>query len=466
MYQQQIQNYFESLKNKKIDVVGIGVSHLPLIKLLASKGAVVTACDKRTDLGQTETELRSLGVKLVLGDHYMDDLNGDIIFKTPGLRFDHPALLAAEKRGSTVTSEMEVFFELCPCKIIAVTGSDGKTTTTTLISEMMKASGYTVHLGGNIGKPLLPEVESIRPEDFAVVELSSFQLHTMKRSPHIAVVTNLSPNHLDMHKGMDEYVDAKKNILRYQNKDDIVILNNDNDITRSFAAEASGEVRLFSYRTQPAHGVFYRDGAVYNALGETAVKILDRKDIKIPGDHNVENYMAAIAAVRDFVTDEVICSVARSFGGVQHRNEFVREVSGIQFYNDSIGSSPTRTLATLRSFDKKVHLLVGGYDKKIPFDEFGKSLPQYVKALYLSGHTAGSIRKAVCTAPNYSPELMPIFEFEDYKQAVKAAYENADGGDIVVLSPACASFDKFKNFEERGNYFVSCVKELKEKCKE
>lgn len=462
MYQQKIKNYFESLKGKRVTVVGIGVSHLPLIYLLVSKGALVTACDRREEIEQKD-ELSSLGVTLKLGEEYLSDLSGELIFKTPGMRFDHPALLKAVEQGSVVTSEMEVFFELCPCKKIAVTGSDGKTTTTTLISEMLKTAGYRVHLGGNIGKPLLPEIESILPSDIAVVELSSFQLHTMKRSPDIAVVTNLSPNHLDMHKGMEEYVDAKRNILRYQTEKDILVLNLDNDITRSFAENAKGGVRFFSAKNELKNGIYYQDGKVFDAFN-TPYQLLKRSDIRLPGEHNVENYMAAIAAVRELVKDEDILAVARQFGGVKHRIEFVREVSGVRFYNDSIASSPTRMLASVRSFDKKVILLAGGYDKNIPFDVLGSELPKYAKSLYLTGATAEKIRQAVEGHPNYDADSLPITMAESYAQAVELAYNEADKGDIVILSPACASFDAFKNFEVRGEYFINCVKELSEKC--
>ncbi|MBR5783071.1 MAG: UDP-N-acetylmuramoyl-L-alanine--D-glutamate ligase [Clostridia bacterium] len=465
MYADKIKAYFDDLKGREITVVGIGVSHLPLIKLLAMRGAVVTACDKRESIDEA-AELLALGVRLVLGEQYLDDLSGEIIFKTPGMRFDHPSLTAAVEKGSVLTSEMEVFFELCPCKIIAVTGSDGKTTTTTLISEMLKAQGYTVHLGGNIGKPLLPEIEQIKPDDIAVVELSSFQLHTMKKSPDIAVVTNLSPNHLDMHKDMEEYVDAKRNILRYQTEADLLVLNLDNEITRSFAEEAKAGIRWFSARTVPEYGIWYTEQKVVeNIDGDTRV-LMEREQIRLPGDHNVENYMAAIAAVRSLVSDQAIISVAGNFGGVKHRIEFVREVGGVRFYNDSIASSPTRMLASVRAFGKKVILLAGGYDKKIPFDEMGEVLPQYVKALYLSGHTAEKIKAAVESGSHYNAEELPICISENYAEAVKLAYQNAAPGDAVILSPACASFDAFKNFEVRGEYFINCVKELSEKCKE
>ncbi len=453
-----IQEYFSALMGKNVTVIGIGVSNTPLIRMLCAIGACVTACDKKDlqALGEQGEELKKLGVTLRLGPQYLEGLTGDVIFKTPGLRFDHPALIAAKERGSVITSEMEVFFELCPCTVIAVTGSDGKTTTTTLISEMLKTAGKKVWLGGNIGKPLLPEIEKIQKDDFAVVELSSFQLHTMRRSPHIAVVTNLSPNHLDVHKDMQEYVDAKKNIFRYQGKQDILIVNDDNDITAAFVGEQKGALRRFSFRHE-VEGVYYKDGAVWQNFGHPE-KLLERSDIRLPGDHNVENYMAAIAAVYGLVDRKDIVKVARTFGGVKHRIEFVREVAGVRYYNDSIGSSPTRTLATLRSFPAKVHLLAGGYDKQIPFDEFGKELPNYVKALYLTGATAAKIKTAVQKGGN--GDTLPIYDVEDYRQAVRLAAENAKPGDIVVLSPACASFDHFKNFEERGNYFIKCVEEL------
>ncbi len=468
MYLQKINDYFKSLQNKSVTVLGIGVSHLPLIEMLVKKGISVTACDRRDEvaLGAEAEHLKQLGVALQLGEDYLEHLTGDVIFKTPGMRFDLPQLAAAVARGSVLTSEMEVFFDLCPCKIIAVTGSDGKTTTTTLISEMLKTAGYTVHLGGNIGKPLLPEIETIGRDDVAVVELSSFQLHTMRRSPTVAVMTNLAPNHLDMHKGMEEYVEAKQNIYRYQGKNDLLVLNYDNDITRPFAEESTANVRFFSFKNEQNGGIYYRDGQVIDATTSPERVLLCREDIALPGNHNVENYMAAIAAVREMVSDEDILQVARNFGGVKHRIEFVREVSGVRFYNDSIASSPTRTLASIRAFDQKVHLLAGGYDKLIPFDEMGQVLPQYVKALYLSGHTAAKIRAAVEQGSQYDAADLPIYEFEDYRQAVECAYAKAEPGDVVILSPSCASFDHFKNFEVRGEYFINCVKELKEKCSE
>lgn len=448
-------DFYKSIQGKKITVVGIGVSNTPLIRLLAEKGAVVTACDKRDEkqLGEVSAELAALGVTLCLGENYMDDLSGDMIIKTPGMRFDHPALLAAQQRGSVVTSEMEIFFALCPCKMIAVTGSDGKTTTTSIIAKLLETAGYKVHLGGNIGKPLLPEIDSIKKDDVAVLELSSFQLHTMRQSPHIAVVTNLAPNHLDVHKGMEEYIDAKENIYRYQSAEDFLVLNCCNEITASFAPKAKGKVRWFGFSAAQTPGLYQREGAVYVNMDGTEECILKREDILLRGDHNVENYMAAIAAVWEMVSLDDIRLVARSFGGVKHRIEFVKEVNGVRFYNDSIGSSPSRTVATLKSFDQKVHLIAGGYDKKIPFDALAKEAKNSVKAIYLNGATAPAIRAALQGLD------IPIFE-GTFADCIKAAYKNAEKGDEVVLSPACASFDQFRNFEERGETFIRLVGEL------
>lgn len=452
---EKLKLFEEKIKDKKIAVIGIGVSNLPLIKFLIQKGADVTAHDRRTaeELADERAELAGHNIKYKLGDGYLDDIDADIIFKTPGMRFDIPPLAAARSRGSAVTSEMEVFFDLCPAKIIAVTGSDGKTTTTTIISEMLKKEGYTVWLGGNIGRPLLSDIENIKESDIAVLELSSFQLHTMKASPNIAVVTNLSPNHLDMHKDMDEYICAKKNIFLYQKPGDRLVLNYDNGITRSFEAEANNLPVFFSRRTASAGGVYLKDGVVYY----DEEPVLKADEIRIPGLHNVENYMAAVGALQGMVSADTMRFVAREFGGVEHRIEFVREIGGVEFYNDSIASSPTRTAAGLNSFDKKVILIAGGYDKHIPFDDFGAVIKEHVKSLFLIGVTAPKIKKAALDA---GMEERYIIMCDTLLQAVHEAYKSACSGDVVLLSPACASFDMFKNFAVRGNEFKRIVNNL------
>ena len=447
--------YFTSLKDQKIAVLGLGVSNRPLVRLLLEFGCRVTGCDRtpREKLGAEVLELEKLGAKLSLGDGYLDGVEANVLFRTPGMHPGNPAIQALRDRGAKVTSEMEVFFEVCPCTLIAVTGSDGKTTTTTLVSEMLKASGKTVWLGGNIGTPLLPLCRQMKKEDFAVVELSSFQLMDMERSPQRALITNLAPNHLDIHKDMQEYVDAKKNIFRFQSADGMLVLNADNAITAGF--RGNGETRFFS-RRERTNCVWEENGVIYRR-GE---KLLESREILIPGTHNIENYLAAIALVEGLATDDAVRQVARNFGGVEHRIELVREKDGVRFYNDSIASSPSRTIAGLRSFPEKVILIAGGYDKHIPYDVLGPEICRHVKKLYLGGATGPKIRAAVEAAPEYKPGFPEITDCRDFTEAVYAAAAGAKAGDVVLMSPASAAFDQFKNFMVRGEYFKKLVKEL------
>ena len=446
--------YFHSLQGKRIVVLGLGVSNRPLVRLLLFYGCDVTGCDRtpREKLDAEVLELENMGCKLRVGENYLENLEADIVFRTPGMHPDIPALRQLREGGASVTSEMEVFFEVCPCSLIAVTGSDGKTTTTTLISEILKAAGHTVWLGGNIGTPLLPLCRQMKETDYAVVELSSFQLMDMARSPQVAVVTNLAPNHLDVHKDMDEYVEAKKNVFKFQGEDGWLILNADNAITDGFV----GNGTTVKFSRQDSAYVCLRDGVIYR--GDKAV--LAAADILLPGVHNIENYMAAIAAVEGLADDDAICRVARNFGGVEHRIELVRTVNGVRYYNDSIASSPSRTIAGLNSFSEKVILIAGGYDKQIPFDVLGPCVCRSVKTLVLGGATGGKIRAAVENCPDYTPGNPEIIDCADFTAAFYAAVAAAKEGDIVLMSPACAAFDQFKNFMERGNYFKKLVKEL------
>ena len=446
------ERYFNSLQGKKIAVLGLGVSNRPLVRLLLEFGCDVTGCDKtpREKLDEEVLLLEREGCRLRVGEGYLDGVEADVVFRTPGMHPGNPAIEALRRRGAEITSEMEVFFELAPCFIVAVTGSDGKTTTTTLIAEMLKAEGKTVWLGGNIGTPLLPLCRQMKPDDYAVVELSSFQLMDMKRSPQRAVVTNLAPNHLDVHRDMEEYVQAKKNIFRFQNPGDLLVLNADNAITASFTGR--GETHFFS-RKDRTNCVWEENGVIYRR-GE---KVLASEEILIPGTHNVENYMAAIAAVDGLVCDETIRQVARNFGGVEHRIELVRVKDGVKFYNDSIASSPSRTIAGLRSFTQKVILIAGGYDKHIPYDVLGPEICTHVRKLFLCGATAGKIRAAVEQTGMEQPEITDCGDFEN---AVRSAAAAARAGDIVLMSPASASFDQFKNFMVRGECFKRIVKEL------
>jgi len=458
--------YFDSLRGLSIAVIGMGVSNTPLIRMMLREGLKVTVCDRspRENVEDQAAELESLGAGLHLGQDYLHKIHKfDVIFRTPGLSPNTPELKKAVEKGAELTSEMEVFFDLCPCPIIAVTGSDGKTTTTTLIAEFLKAAGHNVFVGGNIGRPLLPDVDGMTAEDIVVVELSSFQLMTMEQSPQIAVFTNLAPNHLDYHHTMEEYTKAKMNIYYHQSKEDRVIFNYDNDVTRSMSKQAPAQVTLFSRRQALEEGVYLRDNTIWltNAMGSR--EVLPLSMIQLPGAHNVENYMAAIAAVDGLVPDKCVRAVAQSFTGVEHRMELVRELNGVRWYNDSIGSSPSRTIAGLRAFDQKIILIAGGYDKQVPFDNLGEEITKRVKCLVLTGDTTEKIRYAVEQADGYVPGEPEIYQVADLGCAVAKAAELAQPGDAVVLSPACAAFDRFKNFMERGDTFKAIVRELKGK---
>lgn len=455
--------YFDSLRGRSIAVIGMGVSNMPLIRMLLRADLKVTVCDRqsREKAQEQASELESLGAKLRLGEEYLEKLyKFDVIFRTPGISPNTPQIREAVERGAELTSEMELFFSVCPCKIVAVTGSDGKTTTTTIIAELLKAAGYNVYVGGNIGKPLLPHVPGMSQEDIAVLELSSFQLMTMQQSPNIAVFTNLAPNHLDYHHTMEEYTKAKMNIYYHQGKGDRAIFNYDNDVTRSMAKNAPGEVMLFSRRHGLEEGVYLRDGAIWltNEMGSR--EVLPLSMIQLPGEHNIENYMAAIAAVDGLVPDKCVRAVAHNFKGVEHRIELVRVLDGVRYYNDSIGTSPSRTRSGLMAFEQKVILIAGGYDKQIPFDELGADIIERVKVLVLTGDTAQKIKLAVQTATGYRPDTPRIILADEFEQAVRTAREFAREGDVVLLSPACAAFDRFKNFVERGNTFKRIVNEF------
>ena len=453
-----LHEYLQGMKGKTAAIIGLGVSNRPLVELLARNGVKVIACDRkeRAALGGAAAHYEALGAVLHLGEGYLRDLDADVVFRTPGMHPEIPALRRLRAAGAEITSEMEAFFEVCPCRIIAVTGSDGKTTTTTLIAKILEHAGHRVWIGGNIGAPLLPQAAEMTPTDLAVVELSSFQLMSMERSADIAVVTNVAPNHLDVHKDMAEYVQAKKNVFAHQDGSGKVVLNYDNDITRAFAADAPGAVEFFSRQARPAHGVYLEDGTIFR----DGRPIMDAADIRIPGVHNIENYMAAACAVEGLATDEDIDAVARSFAGVEHRIEFVREKDGVKYYNDSIASSPSRTIAGLHSFHQKLVLIAGGYDKKIPFDALGPEICGHVRLLILCGATAEKIEAAVCAAPEYQPGQPEILHAATLAEAVQLAQAHSVPGDIVTLSPACAAFDQFKNFMVRGETYKRLVQAL------
>lgn len=455
-------DYIESLKGKRIGVIGLGVSNTPLVRLLLAHGCDVTVCDKRSAqaLGELGAEVIAKGGKLSLGDAYLEHLDFDVIFRTPGVLPNVPQLAQAAQRGAVLTSEMEAFCALCPCKIIAITGSDGKTTTSTVTAEILKAAGYTVHLGGNIGTPLFCRVPEIQPDDIAVLELSSFQLHSMHCAPDVAIITNISPNHLDVHPDFEDYVSAKQNIYLHQRPDAVLVLNAGDAHSAAFAAAAPGAVRYFSSKGPIENGVYCENGVIYRVHDGTAEQIMNAADIRIPGTHNVENYMAAFTALDGMVSNAACVSVAEAFPGVPHRMEFIRELHGVRFMNDSIASSPTRAIAGLHALPKPPIMLLGGHDKHIPFDELGDEICLHAKAAVLCGETAERIAAAIRASAHYDAEKLPTVLVDDFREAVETAYRLAEPGDIVTLSPACSSFDKFKNFEERGNTFRAIVETL------
>ena len=431
-----LNEYINSIKDKRICVIGIGVSNKPLIEKLLKAGCDVTACDKRSaeQLGEDYSRLHSLGVKFSLGDSYLENLDYDVIFRTPGLMPFDEHLTKAAANGAVVTSEMEVFFKLCPCRIIAVTGSDGKTTTTTIISELLKAQGCEVHL-------------------------SSFQLHSMVCKPDVAVITNISPNHLDKHKDYQDYIDAKSSIFTRQDSSDRLVLNSENEYSPYYAGMTKSAISYFSRVKMPENGVYSEDGIVYRVHDGVRAQLMHADDIKLPGTHNLENYMAAFAATDGLVSDETCIKVAKEFSGVEHRLEQVRIKDGVTYINDSIGTSPSRTAAGLHALKTKPILIAGGYDKHIPFDSLGDEICLHTKALFLTGATSEKIEQAV-KASKYYTEDFKMVTIDDFKQAVLAAADYAQLGDIVLLSPACAAFDKFKNFMERGKYFKQIIMEL------
>lgn len=448
------------IKNKKVAVVGIGVSNIPLINFLVELEAKVTAFDMKDEksLGEIANDFKSKGVKLELGEGYLERLTGfEVVFKTPSMRIDSEALVKAKNEGAYITSEMEEFVRYCKGKIFAVTGSDGKTTTTTIISKLLEAEGYKTWVGGNIGTPLFAQVEEIEAKDMVVLELSSFQLMTMTCQIDVAVCTNLAPNHLDMHKDMQEYIDAKKNIFLYQTAKDVLVVNRENEITYGFEKEAKAVIKEFSSKRILPNGAYFDNGTLYLE----GTEVCKKDDMVIKGMHNVENYLAAFMAIKNDVAIATMKRVAESFTGVEHRCELVREINGVKYYNDSIASSPTRTLAGLKAFDKKVILIAGGYDKHIPFEPLAEEGYPYIKQLIVLGATREKIKEAFNNLEKEKGVKLNITDVNTLEEAVIKAKELAKAGDVVTLSPACASFDMFPNFMARGNAFKEIVKGIK-----
>ncbi len=451
-------------KGKSVALLGMGISNRAAVDFLLSAGAKLTARDQNPSPGAELIDFLTVrGIRMIFGEQYLEDLNEEIIVRSPGIRPDLPALLSALENGSMITSEMEIFLNLCPSRVFAVTGSDGKTTTTTLIAKMLEKTaekeGNRVFLGGNIGTPLLPYLHEMTERDDVVLELSSFQLFQMPCSPTVAVMTNITPNHLNWHLDMNEYTESKMNIFRRQTKSDRLVLNAENEITLSARDKAASHVTLFSSKRKPdaKSGCYLEQDTIYYAEPGKTTPIMRRSDIKIPGMHNVENYMAAIAAVWGYVSPEDMREIAMTFGGVKHRIELISEKNGVRFYNSSIDTSPTRTLAALASFEEKLIVIVGGYDKQIPPDPLISPLAEKAKFVVGTGDTGLGVVRALIQSGFPKKQTAYLGDFE---LAVRFAAEAARQGDVVLLSPAAASFDAFPNFEKRGERFTEIISAL------
>ena len=458
---QEFENY---IRGKKVAIIGLGVSNIPLIDYFYNLGAKVSVFDKRP-IEKLEADIvekiDKYGFTLYAGEDNLSHLQGfSVIFRSPSCRPDTTEIVDEVQKGAVLTSEIEMLMQTCPGTIIGITGSDGKTTTTNLIYRILQEKGYNCYLGGNVGIPLFTKVREMTPEDMVVLELSSFQLMDMQISPHISVITNISPNHLDIHKSYEEYIDAKKNIFKYQNKDDILVINYDNEITRKFISQAKGNVIYFSRKEKLDNGIIFDNGIIKSCKDNLRRHILNTKDILLRGEHNYENICAAIAATETLVEPEIQSEAIKKFKGVEHRLEFIRAINGVKWYNDSIGTSPSRTIAGLKSFNEKIVLIAGGYDKHLDYTPIAKPIVENVSKLILIGATAPKIEDAVTQELENQGKEIPIYHCTTLKETVDKALEIATSDEIVLFSPASASFDMFKNFEERGNLFKKLVNDI------
>ncbi|MBE6667694.1 MAG: UDP-N-acetylmuramoyl-L-alanine--D-glutamate ligase [Ruminococcaceae bacterium] len=471
------------VNNRKCDILGLGVSNLPLANFLADNGISLCIRDKKTvdELGDGARTLMGLGASFVTGDGCFENLEGELIFRSPGLRPDLSGLIDARARHAELTSEMELLLSLTDAPTFAVTGSDGKTTSTTLTgmfldAEYKRKGTGNVFVGGNIGEPLLYKLDSISADDCVVAELSSFQLMTVKKAPSYAAITNISPNHLDWHRGMDEYIAAKKNIIGGNTKR--LVTNGDCTPTLEIASELSKRERrpniyIFSSKKSRFEDIFtfgagendralyVKDGYIIISDGKKETPILEISKIRVPGIHNIENFMTAIGLTYGFTDASVYSSVADSFCGVSHRLELIRTLDGVDYYNSSIDSSPTRTAAAISALaGRDIVIICGGYDKKIPYEPLAPVLCKNVRAAVLTGATGKKIEKAILECDEYAKGAPELVYIPDFEGAVKEARKLASEGGCVLLSPASASFDAFPNFAVRGDTFRKIVKDF------
>ena len=464
MENKKLDEFNDYIKYRKIAVIGLGVSNIPLLDYLHEKKAKVTVFDQRTIDNISKDvmdKITSYSFEFSLCENYLEKLKGfDLIFRSPSCLPTTKELKKEEERGAIVTTEIEMLIKMCPAKVIGVTGSDGKTTTTSLINAILKHAGYKTWLGGNIGIPLFTKLNEIEKEDIVVLELSSFQLMGMEISPSISVITNITPNHLNIHKDYEEYIEAKKNIFKYQNENGILVLNYDNEITRNCAKEANGKVIFFSSKEKLENGYIVDNGIIKECEDKIRKHVLDAKDVKLRGVHNYENICTALAATKTLVNQDKAVEAIKEFNSVEHRLELVKQIDGVKWYNDSVSSSPTRTIAGLNSYDEPIVLIAGGYDKNLDYTPIAKPIIQKVKCLILLGQTSGKIFDAVKEELENQGKELPIYMCTTLKQTIDVAKKEAKSGDVVLFSPASASFDLFKNFADRGNQFKKLVNEL------
>lgn len=458
---EKLEEFEEYIRFRKVAIIGLGVSNLPLLDYFYKKKARVTIFDQR-NMDEITKEIReqitNYSFDFFFGENCLENLKGfDLILRSPSCLPTKPELEQESQRGAIVTSEIELLMKICPSKIIGVTGSDGKTTTTSMIHAILKKAGYQTFLGGNIGTPLFTKLPEMKPEDVVVLELSSFQLMGMQESPDIAVITNITPNHLNIHKDYEEYIQAKKNIFKYQNETGIVVLNYDNEITRNCSKETNGKTIFFSRQTKLENGFIVDDDVIKVCEDKVRRHILKAEDTVLRGKHNLENIATAIAATSSLTDFDTAVEAIREFKPVEHRLELVREIEKVKWYNDSVSSSPTRTIAGLYSFPEEIVLIAGGYDKNLDYTPIAKPIVEKVKTLILLGQTSEKIFDCVKKELELQNKNLEIYLCEDLKQTVKLAKKVAKPGQVVLFSPASASFDLFKNFADRGNEFKKIV---------
>lgn len=459
------------LEGKKVAVVGLGVSNLALVRFLVSRGALVTVLDQKPagELAGRLQELPAGRVRTVLGPGYLDALGEpfDAVFLTPGMPKHLPQVEDVRRRGIPVSGEAPLFLELCPAPVAGITGSAGKTTTSTLVARMLEASGYRVYLGGNIGLPLIDHLGDIPPTARVVLELSSFQLELARTSPSVGVLLNLLPDHMDLHSSWEEYVTAKRHVFSHQGEGDWAVLNAEDPLVMEQAAHAPAQVALFGERGPFATGAWVEGHGEGRALmlrlpGGEPSAVCGVSTLRLVGRHNLLNALAAITAAGLLGgRREAMAEVLAGFTGVPHRLERVGEVEGVLYVNDSIATTPDRALAALATLQGPIVLIAGGYDKKLDFTRFARGTLDKVRHLILLGDTAPRIRAAVEQAAREAGVPGPgLHDVADMAQAVELARGLARPGDTVLLSPACASFGLFRDYRERGMLFKEMVQRM------